>query len=170
MPPAKAAPTSEDNHGLLIELRGTVGGLSDIVNTFVRTQTEENRRIHARIDDQNTNTAKSVDAIKDSLAARGRLNPTLLCSALATLISFAALTFGMGHSYVNMRLESIKPQLDATSFAIQRVEAERARLQSDVQAAQVQAARVEGQHTADLRWLEKLTLAKHGTPPQNGGE
>lgn len=152
MPDPTAKQTSEKNNALLIELKSTVGTMGTQVAQFIAAQENENRRIHERIDAANAHTSRAVDGIKDALAQRGRLSPTLIIGIIATGISFATLVFGAGHAYVSMRLDAIKPQIDASV-------AHTASMGKELTDSRVEAAREAGRNEERARWVEKA-LAK----------
>ena len=152
--PAKPPPsaTTEDNHTLLVQLKDSVGMVGGTLDAFIKAQSEENRRIHERIDNTNTTIVSAVGAIKDGMAERGRITPSLVAMVLSSVAIFG----GAGSTYVTMQTASLKSDTANNTSQIQNAEQARNILSEGLRRVETETARAVAQFAADRRWLEKM--------------
>lgn len=148
-----SAHMSEQNHTLLVKLADRVDNVGTTLKSFIDAQSEENRRIHERIDDAQERTAKAVESIKDSMASRGRVSGGFILSLCATLVSTLAILGGLATTYVNNRLETIQPTLTrhAAEIDAQRHAMEQERRQASEIQSQLAAHRAAQE--SDRAWI-----------------
>jgi hypothetical protein len=143
---------SEDNHALLLVMGDKLTGLSKALEGFIETQGRENLRINERIDHTNAELARAQsqnaetisnlkDIVSTQVANYGKMSSGDLRSNIAVLISMTALVVGSLVTFISMRIEPFRTDLDKTNAALAVAEGQRIALSVQTHQIQVETAR-----------------------------
>lgn len=146
---------SQDNHTLLIKLDDRVQTVAKTLEGFVEAQGLENRAIHRRIDETAERGTKAVEAIKDSLNARGRISGNFVLSLIAVLLSSLAIIGGAVTTYVSNRLETLEPQIHASKTTHETTIARLQEAERQLQEHRIQAAAADASAATDRQWTQR---------------
>lgn len=146
-------PPGDTNHEILLALQTQLEGVGDTLKVFIEKQGVENQRLHERIDNTQDRTTKAVESLKDSFNSRGRVSGGFILSLAAVFLSLCALIGGAVHSYMSIRLEGLKPSIQAHEEALRVTELRRGEIFQRVEQLQAGQARADGAAEANQRWL-----------------
>lgn len=145
-----------DNHGLLLQLVDHQKSFSEKLDTHIANTETETKRIDERIDRVQDIFRNSIDELKSTLSASGKISSGSIFALVAVLMSFATLTGGAVSAYVSVRLGNITPLISANTTAIQADEAKAAEMQRQLHQFQLEAVRADATSQSDRNWLIKI--------------
>ena len=152
MPPD---PLRQENHALLSHLSDSMAGVTDALGKFMDEQRSENRNIHRRIDETDDRMNKGIADIKVSLANHGRLSPGIALNFATIVIALSTLVGGMVTAYVSVRLENIRPVIEATNARVTQDEKRHEQLSDQLHTVEINAERNAAAVQRDLYWIER---------------
>jgi len=152
MTPSNGTKFSEENHTLLVQLRDNVGSLGGTLDNFIKAQSEENRRLHGRIDDTNSAMLTAVGSIKDTIAERSRVTPALIAMILSSL----AIIGGAGSYFVNLQASTLRTDIDNIGGKVAAAEIQRLTMADRLSRVEVESATKDATSIENRRWIEKL--------------
>ena len=147
------------NHGVLVELKDALVGLSTRFDKATAQQIEENVRIHEsikatndRVEETQREFVKTISGLKDGIAERGRITLPMVSVFLAVLIFIG----GVGASYVNMTITPLRAAIDSNAMLINQSEIHRLSMEASLQELSVKSAIMDAKSETDRLWIIKL--------------
>jgi hypothetical protein len=156
--PIRDSKFSEQNHTMLVQLGDNVTRVGESLKGFIESQSQENRRLHARIDDTNSSIvqaqnsmAASVGSIKDAFNERSRITPSLIAMAL----SLVAILCGALTAYIDVRSAPVKTDIQNVSTALHAMVDQQLVMRQEHVGLQVHTAEEDSAQRTNQHWLEK---------------
>jgi len=98
---------------------------------------------------------KGIADIKVSLANHGRLSPGIALNFATIVIALSTLVGGMVTAYVSVRLENIRPVIEATNARVTQDEKRHEQLSDQLHTVEINAERNAAAVQRDLYWIER---------------
>ena len=150
--PAPKEIQAHENHDVLLRLEAAVGGMSGRFEKFAADQEIENKLLHARITETQTNFLTTFSQLKEGMAEKGRITPAFVAIILSLITIFS----GAGAAYVGMMNSPLEKAIAANRASISEDNRERAELDNKIQRSAIQHAVADAKFEQDREWITKL--------------